>query len=108
MAIVKRERTTSGPPQASPTGRTGLLANAGIETPPAITAEVVKPVSTMPMIVFIVSFFSLSTCGPQFHQEKMPQFQVIFLIGKPVVLLVLKGLGLDKFWYHCHIYSLFI
>ena len=52
MVIVKRGRTTSSPPQASPTGRAALLANAGIEAPPAITAEVVKPVSTMSMIVF--------------------------------------------------------
>ena len=34
-----------------PTGRPTLLANAAIEIPPVITVDVLKPVSTMPVIV---------------------------------------------------------
>ena len=34
-----------------PTGRPTLLANAAIEIPPVITVDVLRPVSTMPVIV---------------------------------------------------------
>ena len=108
VATVKRERTTPSPLKAVPTGRSAPLANAGIEAPAVITAEVIKPLSTIPMIVFNRFFFSPFACGPQFHQEKMPQFQLNFLVYMFVVLVVLKVLNLDKFWYHCRINSLFI
>ena len=57
MATVKRERSTPSPPKAAPTGRLALLTNGGIEAPPAITAEVIKPMFLMPMIVFNRFFF---------------------------------------------------
>ena len=100
MATVKRERTTPSPPKAAPMGRPEPLANSGIETPPVITAEVINPVSTIPMIIFNRFFFSSLANGPQ--------FQLIFLINMFVVLVVPKGLNLDKFLFHCCIYSLFI
>ena len=34
-----------------PPGRPTLLANAAIEIPPVITVDVLRPVSTMPVIV---------------------------------------------------------
>ena len=108
VATVKRERTTPSPPKAAPTGRPALLANAGIEAPPAITAEAIKPVSTISMIVFNCFFFFASRLRASFHQEKMPQFQLISLIDMFAVLVVLKGLNLKKFLFHCRIYSLFI
>ena len=48
------------PPKAVPTGRPALVENAGIEAPPAITAEVIKPASTIPIIVFN-HFFSFAS-----------------------------------------------
>ena len=60
VATVRKERTTPNPPKAVPTGRPALVANAEIEAPPAITAEVIKPVSTIPMIVFNHFFFFAS------------------------------------------------
>ena len=97
MATVKRERTTPSPPKAAPTGRSVPLANAEIEAPPAITAEVIKPVSTMPMIVFNRFFF--------FAYRLRVSISVNFLTNMPAVLMVLKGLNLYKFWFHCRIYS---
>ena len=106
-AIIERERSTPNAPKA-PTGRPMLLANAGIEVSPVISDDVIRPASTIPMILLNRFFFLPAVCGPQFHQEKMSRFQLIFLIDMFVVLMVLKGLNLDTFWYHCHIYSLFI
>ena len=74
VTTVKRERTTPSLPKQVPMGRPTPLANAGIEAPPAITAEVIKPVSTIPMIVFNRFFFSPAACWPQFYPEKMLQF----------------------------------
>ena len=51
------ERTTPSPPKVVLTGRSAPVENAGIEAPPAITAEVIKPVSTIPIIVFNRFFF---------------------------------------------------
>ena len=60
VATVKRERTIPNLHKAAPTGRPAPLANAEIEAPPAITAEVIKPVSTIPMIAFNRFFFFAS------------------------------------------------
>ena len=60
VATVKRESTTPSPPKAAPMGRPAPLANRGIEALPTITVEVIKPVSTIPMIVFNRFFFFAS------------------------------------------------
>ena len=91
-----------------PTGRPTPLANAAIEIPPVITVDVIKPVSAIPVIVLNCSIFLASVHGVQFHQANMLQFQSIFLIDIFVVLVVLKGLSLDKFWFYCRIYLLFV
>ena len=57
LATVKRKRTTPSTPKEAPTGRPTPLANAGMEASPAITSEVIKPVSTISMIVFNRLFF---------------------------------------------------
>ena len=57
MAIVERERTTLNPPKAAPTGWPIPLANAGIEVPPVIADDVIRPVSMILMIVLNRSFF---------------------------------------------------
>ena len=58
VVTVKRERTTPSPPKVARTGRPAPLANAGIKAPLAINAEVIKLVSTMPMIVVNRGFFA--------------------------------------------------
>ena len=71
-------------------GRPTLLANAGIETPPVITNDVIRPVSTMRVAVFIHFFFFVflpAACETQFHQANMPQSQLIFLTDMLVILV---------------------
>ena len=46
-----RERIRLVPLKAIPTGRPTPPANAAIETPPVITVDVIRPVSTMLVIV---------------------------------------------------------
>ena len=48
---VARERSRLVPPKAMPTGRPTPLTNAAIEVPPVITVDVIRPVSTMAVIV---------------------------------------------------------
>ena len=49
---VTREISRLVPLKAMPTGRPTPLANAAVEIPPVITVNVIRPVSTMPIIVF--------------------------------------------------------
>ena len=73
---VARERSRLVPLKAMPTGRPTPLANAAIEISPVITVDVIRPVSTMPVIVlnrFI--FFWQSVHELQFRQVNMAQFQ---------------------------------
>ena len=51
MIAVARERSRLVPLKAVPTGNPTPLANAVIEIPPVITVDVIKPVSTIPVIV---------------------------------------------------------
>ena len=48
---VAREGSMLVPLTAMPTGRPTPLANAAMEIPPVITVDVIRPVSTMPVIV---------------------------------------------------------
>ena len=48
---VARERSRLVPLKTMPTGRPTPLAKAAIEIPPVITVDVIRPVSTMPVIV---------------------------------------------------------
>ena len=78
MATVKRERATPSPPKAASTGRPASLANAGIESPLAITAEVKEPVSTMPMFVFNSFFFFTSRLRASISSRKNASITVNF------------------------------
>ena len=100
VATVKRERTTPSPPKAAPTGGPVPLAHAGMGAPPVVTAEVIKPVSTIPMIVFNRFFFFASRLWTSISSRKNASISVNFLTDMFVVLVVLKNLDLDKFWYH--------
>ena len=48
---VARERSRLVPLKAVPTGRPTPLATAAKEIPPVITVDVIRPVSTIPVIV---------------------------------------------------------
>ena len=89
MTIVERERTILNPPKVAPTVRPIPLANAGIEVPPVIADDVIRPVYMVLMIALNRFFFLPAACVPLFHQEKMLQFQLIFLIDMFVVIVVL-------------------
>ena len=51
VTTVARERSRLVLPKAAPTGRPTPLANAAIEIPPVITVDVIRLVSTIPVIV---------------------------------------------------------
>ena len=51
VIAVRREKGRLIPLNAIPTGRPTPLANVAIETPPVITVDVIRPVSTMLVIV---------------------------------------------------------
>ena len=107
MATVKTKITTPKPPKTAPTGRPTLLANAGIEALPVIVADVIKPAPTMRVAAFNRFFFLASGLRASISSRKNASISVNFLIDIFVVLVVLKGLNLGKFWFHCRIYSLF-
>ena len=62
VMTVARERSKLVPLKAMPTGRPTPLANAAIEIPPVITVDVIKPVSTIPVIV-LNRFIFLAICS---------------------------------------------
>ena len=59
---VARERSRLVPLKAIPTGNPTPLANAAIEIPPVITVDVIRPVSTIPVIV-LNRFIFLAICS---------------------------------------------
>ena len=48
---VAREKSRLVPPKAIPTGNPMSLANAAIDIPQVITGDVIRPVSTKPVII---------------------------------------------------------
>ena len=54
---VPREEARLVTPKAMPTGNPTPLANAAVEIPPAITTDVIRLVSTMPVSVLNRFFF---------------------------------------------------
>ena len=59
---VARQRIRLIPLKAIPIDKLTPLANAVIEIPPVITVDVIKPMSTIPVIV-LNRFFSLAICS---------------------------------------------
>ena len=64
---VARERSRLVPLKAIPTGNPTPLANATILIPPVITANVIRPVSTIHLIVFNHFIFRQFVHQLQFH-----------------------------------------
>ena len=88
MIAVAKERSRLVRLKAVPTGNATPLANAVIEIPLVITVDVIKPVSTIPVIVLNRFIFWQFIHELQFHQEKMFQSQTICLIDMILVLVV--------------------
>ena len=62
VMAVARERSRLVPLKAIPTGNPTPLANAAIEIPPVITVDVIRSVSTIPVIV-LNRFIFLAICS---------------------------------------------
>ena len=77
---LKEKELPQAPHKTAPMGRPAPLANAGIEAPPEITAEVIKPVSTIVMIVFNRFFFSVSLLRASISSRKNAPISVNFFI----------------------------
>ena len=108
VMIVARERSRLVPPKAAPTGRPIPLANAAKEILPVITADVIRPLSTIPVIVLNPFIFLAIRSRTSISSRKNASISVRFLIDMFLVLVAWKGFNLDKFLFYCHIYSLFI
>ena len=61
VMAVARERSRLVPLKAIPTGNPTPLANAGMLIPPVIIVDVIRPVSTIPVIV-LNRFIFLAIC----------------------------------------------
>ena len=63
VMTVGKERSWLVPLKAIPTGNPTPLGNAAIEIPPVITVDVIRPVSTIPVIVLncLIFFENLFT-----------------------------------------------
>ena len=62
VMAVARERSRLVPLKAIPTGNPTPLANAAIEISPVITVDVIRPVSTIPVIA-LNRFIFLAICS---------------------------------------------
>ena len=98
---VARERSRLILLKAIPRGNPTPLENAVIDISPVITIDVIRAVSTIPVIV-LNHFIFLAICSRTSIslRKNMPQFLIICLSDVFVVLVVLQGLNLDKFWFH--------
>ena len=102
---VARERSRLVPLKTIPTGNPVPLPNAAMLIPPVITVDVIRSVSTILVIVLnhLIFFDNLFT-----NFSFIEKISLNCLIDMIVVLVVMKGLNLDKFWFHCHIRSFFV
>ena len=63
MITVARERSRLVPLKVKQTGSPTPLANAAIEIPPGITIDVIRPVSTI-LVIVLNRFIFLAICSP--------------------------------------------
>ena len=89
VMTVVRERSRLVPLKTMPMGNPTPLANAAIDIPPVITVDVIRPVSTIPVIIKSFYLFGNPFTNFKFHQANMPQSQSVFLSDMFVVLVVL-------------------
>ena len=87
MAIV-RGKSRLVPLKAMPTGRPTPLANAAIKIPIVITVDVIRPVSTMPLIVLNSFIFLTILLRTSISSNKYALISVNFLRDMFVVFVV--------------------
>ena len=106
---VAKERSWLVPLKAIPTGNpTTPLGNAAIEIPPVITVDVIRPVSTMPVII-LNRFIFLEICSQtSISSRKNASISDNLFNRYDCGSCGAVGLNLDKFWFHCRICSFFI
>ena len=73
------------PLKATPAGNPTPLANATIEIPPVITVDLIRTVSTIPVIVLNRFIFLQFVHEPQLRQGNMPQSQKTCVIDMIVL-----------------------
>ena len=88
VMIVVRERSRLVPLKTMPTGRSILRANASIEIPPVITVDVIRPVSTMSVIVLYRFIFLAIRSRTSISSSKYASISVNFLSDMFVVFVV--------------------
>ena len=79
LMTVARERSRLAPLKAMPRGRPTPLANAAIEVPPVITADVITLVSTMPVIALNRFIFFATRSGTSISSRKNASISANFL-----------------------------
>ena len=89
VIAVARERSTLVPLKAMPMGNPTPLANAAIEIPPVITVHVIKPVSTISVIVLNRFFFLAIRSRNSISSSKDASISVNFLSDMFEVFVVL-------------------
>ena len=105
VMAVARERSRLVPLKAIPTGNPTPLANAAMLIPPVMTVDVIKLVSTIPVIVLKRFIFLAIRSRTSISLSKYASISV-FVIYRIVVLVVPQGLNLDDFGFifiyaHC-------
>ena len=78
VMTVARERSRLVPLKAMATGRPTLLTNVAIETPPVITADGIRPVSTMLVIVLNRFIFLAIRSRTSISSSKYASISVYF------------------------------
>ena len=86
---VARERSRLVPPKAMPADRPTPLANDAIEILPVITVDVIRPVSTMLVIVLNCFIFLAILSQTSILSSKYASIFVNFLSDMSVVFVVL-------------------
>ena len=88
MITVARERSRLIPLRAIPTDRRRSLVNAAIKIPSVITIDVIRPVSTMSVIVLNCFIFLAIRSRTSVSSSKYVSTSVSFLSDMFVVLVV--------------------
>ena len=93
VVTVARERIRLVPLKAMPTSRPTPLENAAIKIPPVITADVIRSVSTMPVIVLnhLFFFFLAIRSRTSISSSKYASTSANFLSDMFMVLVVAVG-----------------
>lgn len=103
---VAREKVSLIPLNTMSSGRSTPLTNAAMETHLVTTVDIIRPVSMMIEMYWIVLSFLPAGYKLQLHQANLPQILLIFSSNILVAFVKWQYLDLDNsFLRHCPIYS---